>query len=198
MLNQFHDIIPGSSIREVYEDSTKQYEEIIGVGKELVNKATEGIGAQIDLKEQSVVVYNTLAFNRDDIVTFEVPSDVKHPCIVDDKGQMLPCQVIDKDGKRSAIFFASGLPSKGYKAFTLQDRKGDWDMSMKGSTHLENEYFSVEIDDKGTFTSIFDKANMREVLQAGQRGNKSRHLKINPWRMTTGILIYITRRRCGK
>lgn len=184
LLNQFHDIIPGSSIREVYEDSTKQYEEIIGVGKELVNKATEGIGAQIDLKEQSVVVYNTLAFNRDDIVTFEVPSDVTYPCIVDDKGQMLPCQVVEgEDGKRSAIFFAHGLPPKGYKAFTLQDRKVDWDMSMKvSSTHLENEYFSVEIDDKGTFTSIFDKANMREVLQAGQRGNQIQAFEDKPMR----------------
>lgn len=181
LLNQFHDIIPGSSIKEVYEDSRKQYEEIIDVGTKLANKAAEGIGAQIDLKERSVVVYNTLAFNRDDIVTFEVPSDVQHPCIVDDKGQMVPCQVIDKDGKRNAIFFAQGLPSRGYKAFVLQDRKVDWDTPMKASsTHLENEYFSVEIDDKGTFTSIFDKANMREVLQAGQRGNQIQAFEDKP------------------
>jgi len=181
LLNQFHDIIPGSSIWEVYEDSKKQYEEIIKVGTELTDKATEGIGAQIDLKERSVVVYNTLAFNRDEIVTFEVPSDIQHPCIVDDKGQTLPCQLTEKDGKRYAVFSAQGLPSKGYKAFTLQDRKVDWDTPMKVSaTHLENDYFSIEIDDKGTFTSIFDKSNMREVLQPGQRGNQIQAFEDKP------------------
>ena len=29
LLNQFHDILPGSSIKEVYEDSAAQYEEIL-------------------------------------------------------------------------------------------------------------------------------------------------------------------------
>lgn len=33
LLNQFHDIIPGSSIKEVYEESKKQYEEINARGK---------------------------------------------------------------------------------------------------------------------------------------------------------------------
>jgi alpha-mannosidase len=181
LLNQFHDIIPGSSIREVYEDSKEQYEEILNIGTEMANKATEGIGAQIDLRERSVVVYNTLSFNRDDIVTFEVPVDVQHPCIVDDKGQVLPCQLIEKNGKREAIFFAQNLPSKGYKAYTLRDRKVEWDTSMEvSSTHLENKYFSMELDDKGTFTSIYDKINMREVLKEGQRGNQIQAFEDKP------------------
>jgi len=189
LLNQFHDIIPGSSIREVYEDSKKQYEEILNVGTELANKATNEIGAQIDLKERSVVAYNTLAFDRDDIVTFEVPDDIQYPCIVDDNGKILPCQVIEKDGKRNAIFFAHGLPSKGYKAFALQDRKVDQDgkadygTSMKVSPdYMENEFFSIKIDDKGTFASIFDKINKREVLKAGQRGNQIQAFEDKPMR----------------
>jgi len=205
LLNQFHDIIPGSSIREVYEDSKKQYEEILNIGIELADKATNEIGAQIDLKERSVVAYNTLAFERDDIVTFEVPDDVQYPCIVDDDGQILPCQVIEKEGKKNAIFFARGLPSKGYKAFRLQDKAYDQareankcrnfnqdgevsqdsevvcDASIKVSTdHLENKFFSIKIDEKGTFTSIFDKINKREVLQAGQRGNQIQAFEDKP------------------
>lgn len=181
LLNQFHDIIPGSSIKEVYEDSEKQYKEILNIGNELAAKAMNEIGSQIAIKEQSVVVYNTLPFDRDDIVTFEVPDGIENPCILDDKGEILPCQLLEENGKTKAMFFAKGLPSKGYKSYTLRDKKVECNTSMKvSSNHLENKYFSMEMDDKGTFTSIFDKLNKREILQAGQRGNQIQAFEDKP------------------
>lgn len=39
LLNQFHDIIPGSSVREVYEDSAKDYEEIRGICAGIIDLA---------------------------------------------------------------------------------------------------------------------------------------------------------------
>ena len=36
---------------------------------------------------------------------------------------------------------------------------------------MENDFFRLTLDEKGTFTSIFDKRNNREVLKNGQRGN---------------------------
>ena len=36
---------------------------------------------------------------------------------------------------------------------------------------MENDFFCLKLDEKGTFVSIFDKVNSREVLPAGQRGN---------------------------
>ena len=79
------------------------------------------------------------------------------------------------------MFFAKGLPSKGYKSYTLRDKKVEYNISMKvSSNHLENKYFSMEMDDKGTFISIFDKVNKREVLQAGQRGNKIQAFEDKP------------------
>ncbi len=43
LLNQFHDILPGSSIYDVYEDSKQQYEEIFGVSNMLKNRAAAAI-----------------------------------------------------------------------------------------------------------------------------------------------------------
>lgn len=181
LLNQFHDIIPGSSIKEVYEDSDKHYEEVLNIGNELATRAMSDIGSQIGLKEQSVVVYNTLPFDRDDIVTFDVPAGMQNPCVLDDNGELLPCQLIKENDKTKAMFFARGLPSKGYKAYTLRDEKVEHTTSMKvSSNRLENKYFSMEIDDKGTFTSIFDKVNNRELLQAGQRGNQIQAFEDKP------------------
>jgi alpha-mannosidase len=43
LLNQFHDIIPGSSIAEVYRDSEKDYEEILSTGTKLREKAIKNL-----------------------------------------------------------------------------------------------------------------------------------------------------------
>ncbi|MCR5557112.1 MAG: hypothetical protein K6F75_06085 [Butyrivibrio sp.] len=44
MLNQFHDILPGSSIEEVYEDSKEQYEEAITIVKGIIDRADITVG----------------------------------------------------------------------------------------------------------------------------------------------------------
>lgn len=43
MLNQFHDILPGSSIEEVYEDSWKQYEKAIEIVKGVIDRSYDAI-----------------------------------------------------------------------------------------------------------------------------------------------------------
>lgn len=43
LLNQFHDILPGSSIKEVYEDSAAQYEEIFAADEEMMKTAKKSI-----------------------------------------------------------------------------------------------------------------------------------------------------------
>src|SRR5581483_1741069 len=46
-LNQFHDIIPGSSINEVYVESQRQYGEIIEAGTSVRDEALQAIAAQV-------------------------------------------------------------------------------------------------------------------------------------------------------
>ena len=65
LLNQFHDILPGSSIKEVYEDSMEQYLEVLSNGQEILDASTSGISGKIALKTPSVVVFNQLGFERD-------------------------------------------------------------------------------------------------------------------------------------
>jgi alpha-mannosidase len=65
--NQFHDIIPGTSIREVYEDSLKEYDQ----AKQFVDEAWDRAAQQL-LKESAntdYVVFNSSTWNRDDLVT---------------------------------------------------------------------------------------------------------------------------------
>lgn len=43
LLNQFHDILPGSSINEVYRDSGKDYEKIFEIGGRIKDNAIDTI-----------------------------------------------------------------------------------------------------------------------------------------------------------
>ena len=67
LLNQFHDILPGSSIREVYEDSAKQYGEIFEKGLKLTDEALSIIAQNI-ASNKGTLVYNSLGFDRSGII----------------------------------------------------------------------------------------------------------------------------------
>lgn len=177
LLNQFHDIIPGSSIKEVYEDSKAQYVELIDNGKELSQKAISNIVSKINLEDKSIVVFNQLGFMRSDVVRFELPDGWGNVDIYDGNGSKLTAQ-ITKDYHNSnkyVLFFAENVPAKGYKVFTLKRSEAD---SSSGSNNigisskeLSNKYFDIKLDENKNIISIYDKVNHREVLKKGERAN---------------------------
>ena len=70
MTDQFHDIIPGSSIHEVYEDSRKDYEYIQSVAQSVQEDALSHI---IEDKKDCYTVFNASGWKRSEIVT--VPNE---------------------------------------------------------------------------------------------------------------------------
>lgn len=84
LLNQFHDIIPGSAIGPVYEQTDREYEEILKSGAETALHLAEGMGSRIcgqdkdtrreepeeqKPEEQKIIVFNTQGYEREDTVT---------------------------------------------------------------------------------------------------------------------------------
>lgn len=69
LLNQFHDIIPGSSIKEVYDVSREQYEALLKKTGGLLNGALGAIASQT--KAGGTLVYNPTSFARSDLVEID-------------------------------------------------------------------------------------------------------------------------------
>jgi len=67
LLNQFHDILPGSSIDQVYEDARDAYCRIEEIGCDAVGSAQARIAEGIASEGQSLVVFNSLSWQRDDV-----------------------------------------------------------------------------------------------------------------------------------
>jgi len=58
MRNQFHDILPGSSIKEVYDDSKEEYEAVLKAGEQMISRELEAVADRIGTEAGTVVVFN--------------------------------------------------------------------------------------------------------------------------------------------
>ena len=147
MLNQFHDIIPGSSIHWANEDCMRDHERIAVVTAGAIANAQQAITNQIDTTGMSrpYVVFNAASRDRRELVALEVDGEPKFvPVEVPACGYL----AIDADAVMQSA-----------PAVTVSDRS------------LENELLRVTWDDDGLLTSVFDKEHDREVLAPGARGN---------------------------
>ena len=66
-LNQFHDIIPGSSIQQVYVDSMRDYEEIRRIGEQIREHALIALDRSLPA-ETALAIYNPTSFPRSEVV----------------------------------------------------------------------------------------------------------------------------------
>ncbi|MBX7405721.1 alpha-mannosidase [Clostridium chauvoei] len=178
LLNQFHDIIPGSSIKEVYDVTEVEYKELLENGSKLVNEGVDYIASKINLKDRSVVVSNTLGFERSDIATFEVPEDIKNPAVIDNNGEELVCQRIEEN---KAIFFAKNVPANGHKSFKIVESTKEVTLdTVLTDKEAENKFVKIKFDDKGQIVSFIDKASGREILKDGDIGNELQAFEDKP------------------
>jgi alpha-mannosidase len=188
LFNQFHDILPGSSITEVYEDALPEWQEVEKVGTEILQESLRAIASQIRFPDPPkpdslpVVVFNSLNWQRSEVVAVSLPSAPtlnQEWQIYDTSGQQLVSQM----GEASTLLFlASDIPSVGCRLFWLcpsefekdnntahyEDTKLGLQKQEQISPErltLENEFLQVIVDEQtGNLSSVFDKVNNREVL----------------------------------
>ncbi len=163
-LNQFHDIIPGSSIKKVYDDSKAQYEDIISSAEALKDKALHTIVSQINTDGDSVVIFNGLSFNRNELIIL----DYKGKAAIYDGDCQLDVQYTDEQ----IMFYAEDIPAKGYKVYSIVKEEVEATTTLiVEKNYMENDFFKITFDQKGHMTSLMDKRVNREVLKEGERGN---------------------------
>lgn len=166
--NQFHDILPGSSIKEVYDDSKAEYEGIFAENKALTDATLAHIAAGVKAPKHSLVVYNPNSAEAYDLVTFTVTEGMGEPAVYDGETKL----AVQKTADGAYVFFAAGVPGKGYKTYIVKEEAADATPSMEVSTEvMENEYFKVEYNEKGQFAKIYDKKADRDILKPGKAGN---------------------------
>lgn len=165
--NQFHDILPGSSIKEVYDVTKVEYEELDAKAKALIEERIKAF-----LKEgNKLTIFNTLGIKRNDIVKI----DATNATALTDGKEIYPVQAT-ADG---AIVFLKNIPSKGYITLSEATKEAVIPFTIIDNS-IETPFYVIKLDEFGQFTSIFDKEAKREVLIAGTVGNELRIYEDKP------------------
>ncbi len=175
LTNQFHDILPGSSVNEVYVTAEKDYSKVFEVGRSVKKRAIDSIDARIDTSGEGtpIVVHNTLGWVRSDVAVVPVSSRVDDVAVVDPAGRIVPSQYLETANGGAAILFETNeVPSLGYSVYRIVRGESPVRGSLKVSkTRLENEFFTVKLTNTGTIKSVFDKRANREAVAEGAEAN---------------------------
>jgi len=180
LMNQFHDILPGSSITPVYRDARGSYLEAHRDLKKILRENLIHLVQKIDTAKgeegQPLLLFNTLSWPRDGVVKVKLPVSIEGEISVwNIRGEEVLSQVISAKEGDMLWFVAKNIPSLGYKVFKIKKVKASAQaVSLKAENFsLENRYFSVHLHpETGNIISIFDKKEKREVLSPDACGNE--------------------------
>jgi alpha-mannosidase len=186
LFNQFHDILPGSSIHEVYVDAAETNKQATKEARHVLDGALGSLAEKVNTSALTrgtpLVVFNPLSWDRTDIVQYPLPAfDTNSWAVYDVEGKAVPSQIIETGlHERALIFKAEHVPSIGYRCYQLvREAEPAPPMPTSHRTSIENEYYIVVLDPStGWLSSIFDKQHNRELL-AGP-GNELQVLEDRP------------------
>lgn len=174
-LNQFHDILPGSSVEAVYQTTFTEYEHVLALGRDIVAQSIHAVAAQVGLIEPAVLVFNTLGFAVGGEVHLSPQQTAGLTGLVSaTNGSVLSIQPTADGG---SVFFVPEVPAKGYTAFyshvgsLATTCTSQINLKPDGNLKIETPYYSALMDSTGALLSLYHKKLHREVLQPDKRGN---------------------------
>ncbi len=168
LLNQFHDILPGTSIEEVYEVTQEEYEQ---VECELLESIENCLVALSVKKDNQVTIYNQLGFKRNDIVALP---NVYGNYLMDQHGKQVLLQKTDG----GSVAYLEGIGSKAHKTYTVV--QGAEEMAIADPFKIkdkciETPFYKVRFNALGQIESMIDIEEERELIVDGKVGN---HFKL--------------------
>ncbi|MZQ86599.1 alpha-mannosidase [Paenibacillus sp. 5J-6] len=144
LLYQFHDILPGSSIKRVYDESLERYGILLNRVHELIHSYYAKLAERIDTsrEKQPAVIFNSLPWERNEWLQIQ--------------GNWMQVTV----------------PSMGYQAVDVAEASVRSVSALSANREaLENELVRVAFDLDGSIRSVFDKAAGKETIAAGSKAN---------------------------
>ena len=161
LINQFHDIIPGSSIREVYEVTEKEHAEVIATLEKL---AKDFAIEMSEADENSALIVNTLSNVWSGVI--ELPADWADYQICDENGKVLASEVVD--GKVKVLL---EVAPNAITTLTKGEKVNAVKAVVCNEKVLENDLVRYVFNDKGEVVSAYDKEENRELIANGNAGN---------------------------
>ena len=181
LFNQFHDILPGSSITPVFTEANEVWETVKFQCWDLMATAQQALAKNLAIPTlphpdaKLLVVFNPLNWARTETVNVDLCIEAENPQhwqICDLDGNAIAQQNCDQPPGNTLYcisFLAEQIPAIGYRAYWLCPCKTPKKMENLPTNEfvLENEFLRVAIDpNTGNIASLVDKIHQREMLSA--------------------------------
>lgn len=164
--NQFHDIIPGSSIKEVYDDAKIEYQQAEQLGNDAWNKASEAL-VNDAVASYTRTVFNSAPWKRNDLLYI---GGEEAGTWQDEHGVVLQTQ----KSEGGYYVHVKDIPSMGYapiyfkRTYETSEKLEPFTFHDHG---LSTPFYEIEWNEQGHLTKIYDVVHKREVLANNSRGN---------------------------
>lgn len=193
LLNQFHDILPGSAIAEVYEQSQREYNFVKAECTAIQTEALNVLGRRAGCEPaqgpdaDTLLAWNPLSYPQDLLIT--LPADAPRPADV-------PCQ---RTADGSALCLVQDLPPLGHRAVALTAQElprctmPRAEYLPDGALLVRTGRYSAQIASNGSLNALYDEQARRELFVQGAPGNllrvyDDRPYEFDAWNIDEGYL----------
>lgn len=170
LFNQFHDILPGSSIPEVFEQANAEWQAALEMGDRILQTSLQALAERCPLPSPPhpdavpVALFNPLNWERSEVVVIALPAETGWQA-QDAEGQTLPTQ-LEKTDSPSLLVYVPAIPSVGYRLIWLIPAEPSPPSSAPTEWILENDHLQATIDPAtGGIASLLHKATGTETFQ---------------------------------
>lgn len=182
LLNQFHDILPGSSIGPVYDDSRRQFDTITAQAIALRDSALDVLAAP-SADGTAYTIFNTTSFHRS--VNVILPALADRTAYHTADGQPCPSQPTENGW---LVHVPGGLAP--FSGLTVMAAPGEpaappSNVSVRPDL-LENDHLRARFDAAGNLIELVTKPDGWSVIAPGQAANQfqifeDRPLRFDAW-----------------
>jgi alpha-mannosidase len=176
--NQFHDILPGSSIAEVYADCRTEYAEAEALAAGAKSASLQGLAGLVRKGTSPTwIVMNTLPWIRKDLIQLSWEKRFKGKVWYDAAGRRLQTQMGKAADQGNVLLIeVDHIPAFGYTTIHC-DNVTDAMLSeacqiITTSSSATTPFYEIQWNEMGQLTRLFDKRVLRDVLAPGETGNR--------------------------
>lgn len=162
LLNQFHDILPGSSIPEVNDEAFRDLTACVARARGMASQAAEALARPA---EGRVTLFNTLSWDRAGEIALDgVPEDLvpADPIIEFQRVETV-------DGRKLLVIAGAEIPALGAAVLALKENASNSNNSPfhYSGNRLATPHAEVLFDGAGRISSLLDKASGRQLVAPG-------------------------------
>lgn len=170
LTNQFHDILPGSSIHQVYEDCDAIYRDMFRGANTIYDEAISSLNTALGIRSDQIAVWNFLGWNLTGSVCARIPG--RYTALKDDTDALIHASAFFDGVDTQFRFEAADVPALGVRVYTACVDPCKTPALSASVRCLENAHLKLTLDENGNIASLWDKHACREVFTGEQPSNR--------------------------